>query len=262
MSSFPIYATSPLPYAVLLLVLLVVAWQWLPGGVRYAGILIEILLVMVMTPLGADALARTLEARIPPVQACPAPQPHTVVVLGGGFQHAPRSPDDFGALHLTTLQRLFAAVALWERIPGARLVIAGGAGSRIRESQVMANLALQLGVPATSIEVEDRSRNTWQNAENVAALSPRVPERIWLVSSAMHLPRALGAFRAWGFEPCAWPSDRQYGNVHIYPGAFIPQGSGVRTAAIALHELIGGVEYRVRAWRHARQVRATPRQTP
>jgi len=34
-----------------------------------------------------------------------------------------------------------------------------------------------------------------------------VPPRIWLVTSALHMPRALVAFRAAGFEPCSYPSD-------------------------------------------------------
>lgn len=253
MGSFPIYATSPLPWAVLLLVLLLLAWHVLPGGVRWAGVVIEVLLLAMMTPIGANALARSLEARVPPASACTAPQPTTVVVLAAGFTYSPRSPDDFGALGSMSLQRLFAGVALWRRIPDARLVIAGGAGARIREAGLMANLAMQLGVPAGAIAIDDRSHNTWQNARDVAALSPPVPKRIWLVSSSMHLPRAVTAFRAWGLEPCAWPTDRRYANVHVFPAAFLPQGNAVRTAAIALHELIGGVKYAWMARQRARQ---------
>ncbi|MGH8126265.1 MAG: YdcF family protein [Rhodanobacteraceae bacterium] len=258
--SFPVPATSPLPYALVLLVVLVVAWRWLPGGVRYAGVIVEILLVVLMTPLGANTLARMVESRAPPASACKAPMPDTVVVLGAGFAYPPASPDDFGALHLAGLQRVFAGVALWRRIPGARLVIAGGGGSgRIREAVPMANLAMQLGVPAASVEIEDRSRNTWQNARNVAALTPPVPKRIWLVTSAMHLPRALGAFRAWGFEPCAWPSNLPEARLKIWPWAFVPQGSAVSTASVALHELIGEAEYAWLEWRHARHATAEAR---
>src|SRR5579875_2937898 len=233
--SFPIYATSPLPCALVLLVLLAVFWARLPGGVRWAAIVIEVLLVAVMTPLGADTLARMLEARVPPARTCAAPVPTTIVVLAG--------------------------VALWRRIPDARLVIVGGGGWRIREAVPMADLATRMGVPESSIEIEDRSRNTWENAQDVAALSPRVPRRIWLVSSGMHLPRALAAFRAWGFAPCAWPSDLPSARLQLWPGAFIPQGQSVQRAGVALHELIGGVEYAVRAWWHARRQRAQASQT-
>ena len=257
--SFPVGATSPLPYAVVLAVLIAAGWHWLPAGIRYAGIAIEVLLVASMTPLGATALARAVAMRAPPARTCPAPRPDTVVVLGAGFEYAARSPDDNGALHEAGLQRLFTAVALWKKLPDARLVVAGGAGWNIREAVPMANLAVQLGVPSKAIEIEDRSRNTWQNARNVAALSPPVPRRIWLVTSAVHMARAVDAFRAWGFEPCAWPSDLPEIRVHVWPEAFIPQGSGAGKASIALHELLGGVEYKFLAWRHARRA---PAHTP
>jgi len=254
--SFPIWATSPLLYAVVLSVLVAAGWHRLPTGVRCAGIAIEVLLVASMTPLGATALARAVAMRAPAARICPAPRPGTVVVLGAGFEHAANSPYDYGALHEAGLQRLFTAVALWKKLPDVRLVIAGGAGWTIHEAVPMANLAVQLGVPSKAIEIEDRSRNTWQNARNVAALSPPVPRRIWLVTSAVHMPRAVDAFRAWGFEPCAWPSDLPEIRVHVWPGAFIPQGSGAGTTTITLHELFGGVEYKFLAWRHARRAQA------
>jgi hypothetical protein len=73
------------------------------------------------------------------------------------------------------------------------------------------------------------------------------------------MPRAVDAFRAWGFEPCAWPSDLPEIRIHLWSGVFIPQGSGAVTTSIALHELLGGVEYRFLAWRHAR---SAPAHTP
>ncbi len=257
--SFPIYATSPLTWALLLLVLLALGWRRLPIAWRWAGIAIEVLLVALMTPLGAAGLVHLAAARVPPVQTCPAPMPDTIVVLGGGFDYPPRTSDDYGSLSTTALQRVFAGVALWQQIPDARLVIAGGGGGRIREAVPMANLAMRMGVPAASVEIEDRSRNTWQNARNVAALSPPLPRRIWLVSSPMHLPRALEAFRAWGFEPCAWPSGVVKDSPDLGLGAWLPQGGAIRETAIAFHELIGGMEYQFLAWRQARRASA---QTP
>lgn len=256
----PVYATSPLPYAVALLILLVLCWHGLPRGVRYSGLAIEVLLVLLMTPLVASALVRVIEARVPPVDACGAPQPTTIVVLSAGVARPPDAPDDYAALRLMSLRRLFAGVDLWRKIPGARLVISGGGRWRIPEAVPMANLAERMGVPAAAIEIEDRSRSTWENARYVAALSPPVPKRIWLVSSDVHLPRALGAFRAWGFEPCAWPSGLRNSRLRFGPGIFVPQGWSVTTATLALHELLGEAEYAVLKWRHSRRTHAP--QTP
>src|SRR5690348_461313 len=249
---FPVWGTSPLLYAVVLLLLLAVGWWWLPGAVRYPAVALEVLLLFLTTPLGAYALSRLLIAQLPPPNACSAPGPTTVVVISAGIEHSPNGPNDYAALNLLSLQRLFTGVALWRQIPNGKLVISGGGYRRVPDAVPMANLAEELGVPAASVQVEARSRTTWDNARFIAALVPPVPKRIWLVTTVLHMPRALRAFRAWGFEPCAWPSGLQEMRLHFGVQSFVPQGRSVKTSTLALHELIGQVEYAWLEWRHRR----------
>lgn len=240
---------SPLTWSVALALLLALLWRWLPRALCLLGLAVETALVIAMTPLGANGLVRIIESRAPPAQSCQAPAPDTIVVLTAGYSRRPRSAQDFSAADVNSLHRLFAAVALWRRTPGARLVISGGGSYGIAESTVLASLAEQLGVPVTAIRTEIHSRSTWQNARDVAELSPPVPKRIWLVTSALHLPRALLAFRDAGFQPCAWPSDSLYippnGSVLYY----VPQSSALVKMEAALHELVGGWDYRWRVRR-------------
>jgi uncharacterized SAM-binding protein YcdF (DUF218 family) len=68
------------------------------------------------------------------------------------------------------------------------------------------------------------------------------------VTSALHLTRALIAFRAAGFEPCPLASD----SVYMAPGGFgyyLPHTSALRKAEWAIHEIVGDAAYRVRAAR-------------
>lgn len=258
--TFPVWGTSPLLYAVVLLVLLAAFWWWLPGVVRYPAVVLEVLLLCLTTPLGAYALSRLLLVQLPPPDACAAPRPTTVVVISAGIEHSPNGPRDYAALNLSSLQRLFTGVALFRGIPDGKLVISGGGYGRIPDAVPMANLAEELGVPADRMEVEGRSRTTWENARLVAALSPPTPRRIWLVTTALHMPRALRAFRAWGFEPCAWPSGLQDMRLHFGPQSFVPQARSVRTSTLALHELVGQVEYAWLEWRLRRS--GAHRQSP
>lgn len=250
--STPLFATSPLAWAVVLLVALALGWRRLPRWLRRTGVVIEVLLFALTTPLGANALTRLVESRLPPAPACAAPVPNTVVVLGGGFARAPSSPSDFAALQPWSLHRVFTAVDLWRVLPGARFVISGGARGPIPEAVPMAALAQRLGVPAADIVLEGRSRNTWENARDTAALSPAIPRRIWLVTSDLHMPRALGAFRAWGFSVCAWPSERQDARPRFSVALLVPSGRAASEATRALHELLGGIDYAWLEWRHAR----------
>lgn len=240
------FVLSPLSWAIVLLLLLVVLWRRLPRTLRYAGIVIEVLIVLSMTPLGANLLVRAVESRAPAARSCRPPIPATIVLLSGGFDRPPESVDDFSAADAESLHRLFAAVDLWRRSPGSTLVIAGGGEGNISQAAMLARLAGRLGIPPGSIRIEPDSQTTWQNARNVAVMSPPVPRHIWLVSSALHLPRAMGAFRAFGFDPCAWSS----GSLYLPPGGlgyFAPQSSSLGKAEFALHEIVGGWLYALKA---------------
>lgn len=251
------FAFSPLTYALLLAVLLALWWRRLPHGIRVTGIALEVVLLVAMAPLGANLLVRSVESQTPSPQSCPAPAPDTVVVLSGGTHRPPRSRDDFAALDASSLHRLFAGINLWRITPGAHLVIAGG-GSRVPESVLMAGLAERMGVPHDAIQTEQHSHTTWENALYTSRLSPAVPKRIWLVTSSLHMPRALGAFRAFGFQPCAWPSESLYQGFSRSLGYFMPQSSSLDKADQAIHELIGGMVYRALEWKHRRESNEPP----
>lgn len=248
----PDYALSPLTYALLLILFLVLTWRRLPCALRVIGIVVEIALLLLVAPAGANLLVLGVESQVPPPQACAVPTPSTVVVLSSGTLRWPRSPDDFAALTPTSLYRLFAGIALWQRTPDSRLVIAGG-GRGVPESVLLANLAVRMGVPRSAMTIDDKSHTTWENALYVSKLSPALPKRIWLVSSALHLPRALGAFRAWGFEPCAWSSESLYQSPRLSLGYFMPQSSSLDKADKAIHELVGEVVYAALEWKRHRE---------
>lgn len=254
----PDYALSPLTYVLLLALALVWSWRRLPRTLRIAGVVVAIALLVPMAPVGANVLVRVVESQAPSATACPLPSPNTIVLLDGGTDRRPLSPDDFAALSEPSLHRLFAAVVLWRRTPGAHLVISGG-GPGVPDSVLLRGLAERMGVPAEAIEIEDKSRTTWENAMYTSRLSPSVPKRVWLVTSALHMPRALGAFRAWGFTLCAYPSGSLYTPFSASIGYFMPQSSSLAKTEAAIHELIGGAVYRMLEWKHRKN---TPSMRP
>jgi uncharacterized SAM-binding protein YcdF (DUF218 family) len=235
---------SPLGLGILLALGLIGFWRRLPRWSRVIGTLLEVILIVACCPIGANALVWLIESRVPRDETCAGPAPDTIVVLSGGLERAPLTPEDFAALDADSVQRTLAGVMLWKRTPSATFVLAGGGPFSISESEVLAHLAEQLGVPAGAIRREGRSQTTWENADQLRQLQPPLHRRIWLVSSALHLPRARMAFRAAGFDTCLFVSDRDY----LSPqgmGYFLPQSSAVRKSETAIHELIGQVIY---AW--------------
>jgi uncharacterized SAM-binding protein YcdF (DUF218 family) len=179
---------------------------------------------------------------VPIQQSCAETAPDTIVVLSGGLERAPLDANDFAALDADSVVRVLAGVALWKRTPTATFVLAGGGPFPIRESQVLANMAEQLGVPAGQIRREEHSQTTWTNAEQLARMQPALPRKIWLVSSAMHLPRAQIAFRAAGFDACLYVSDHDY-KAPEGLGYYLPQSSALLKSETAIHEMVGALLY-------------------
>jgi uncharacterized SAM-binding protein YcdF (DUF218 family) len=240
---------SPL---VLGLLLALVLWRLRGRGPRwlrrFSWLLIGLCLAL-STPLGANALLALAESRAPVAAACALPAPTTVVLLAGGVRRRESAdPADVGALNEASVQRTLEAVALTLRQPGAQLVISGGFDKGVvAESTRMAELALRLGLPREAIRTETSSLTTWENAQQVRALQPALPTRIWLVTSAVHMPRALIAFEAAGFTPCSAPADRR-SSLFENAADLVPRGGAVAKSEAVLHELVGEIVYR---W-HAR----------
>ena len=241
----PSFLLSPLPWALLLAGVLWLLWRRLGRGGRALGLGLIAIALALCAPLGANALVWLVESRTPAGLRCPAASPAPIVVLSGGYARAPRAVEDYAALNPASWRRLRTGVELWRQSPGATLVVAGGGPFAIRESDMLRRLARDWGVPADRVRAETGSTTTWETA---FALRGRLPPRVRLVSSALHLPRALVAFRAAGFQPCAQPGESAY----VGPGGigyFMPQASSTAKTERAMHELVGLVAYRVRASR-------------
>lgn len=103
--------------------------------------------------------------------------------------------------------RLNEALSRYQAQP-MPIVVSGaqGADEPATEASIMRSWLMARGVPDTMILVEDKARNTQQNLENALALLPEDVERILIVTSDYHLPRALAIARDLGVEPMGSPS--------------------------------------------------------
>lgn len=202
--------------------------------------------VFAMTPLCANLLVGWLESPSAQPAFCRNEPPQIAVVLGGGVGQTPRDGEDFSVLSAASKRRTEAAVQWWMMQPGRQLILAGGPPQpgALPESRLMSAYARRLGVtPAAMIE-EPESRNTWQNAQNLAALAPSPPARLVLVTSALHMPRARYSMNQAGFQVCTLATDSRLVPVRL-PGYLLPQTGAMAKTEAALHELAGLLYYRV-----------------
>lgn len=91
-------------------------------------------------------------------------------------------------------------ITILYKIPDSKLVVTGkGVAKERTEASVMKELAQSLGVPEERIITEEESRNTREHSMN---LFPIVGDHPFiLVTSALHMPRAMHAFRKYGLNP-------------------------------------------------------------
>lgn len=234
---------SPLRGGLLLALSLWLLWRWLPRWLRAIGISGLAIAGVLATPLGANALVAAVESRVSSSADCSGATPSTIVLLGGGVLVSTGDPLDYRVLSPTSIQRVFAAARLARLQPDATILITGESFRGVPESTLMARLLIEMGVAPERIREEPTARTTWQNAQLTAALQPPIDRHIWLVTSALHLPRALYAFEQAGFDVCTWPADSRYAG-WIGWGYMLPASSAIVKSEAALHELLGEFAYR------------------
>lgn len=168
-----------------------------------------VLAVSAWTSLGA-AMLNPLEERFQRPETLPD-RIDGIVVLGGGFE---------GAINLARGgyemnsggDRFIETAVLARRFPDAKILISGGTGTLILEGEGDADTAVRflgaLGIPRERLIIENRSRNTAENAEFSKQMADPQPGETWLlVTSAFHMPRSVGLFRKVGFPVIPWPTD-------------------------------------------------------
>jgi uncharacterized SAM-binding protein YcdF (DUF218 family) len=199
------------------------------------------------SPIG-NALILPLENRFPPWDSSHGP-PSGIVVLGGAFENAVSGARNDIALN-DAAERMTTAVALALRYPAAKLLFSGGSGQLTldgpSESELAARLFQGLGISPDRLLLEDRSRDTIENAEFSKALAHPGPGERWLlVTSAHHMPRAVGAFRRAGFPVEPYPVDwRTRGTVDLMR-PFAAAADGLKRTDTAMREWVGLAVYRL-----------------
>lgn len=242
--------TNPLTLSVVVLLVgtvLLFTRFWRVGR-RLLAVLAAVLATVSVLPLDAWLLA-PLEERFRPPSQMPA-RVDGIVVLGGVFSpalSAARGQPSAGG----TIERVTAMVDLARRFPEARLVFTGGTGAILdparKEAPVAKAFLESIGFDTGRVMFEDDARNTHENATLSRRLVNPAPGETWLlVTSALHMPRAIGVFRAAGWPVVAYPVD--YGTTGGEGAPAFSPGRGLGALARALHEWQGLVYYRLRGW--------------
>lgn len=178
-------------------------------GRRLLTLTVLCYVIFAVFPLGQWALS-VLEGRFPAQTRHDAPVAG-IIVLGGALQTA--LTDDYDQVQLNGgAERMTEFVRLARVHPEAKLLFSGGSGLVFKqastEAAVAKRLFAELGLDPARVRFEDSSRNTAESAQMAfEKFRPGADERWVLITSARHMPRAVGLFRHAGWQVVAHPVD-------------------------------------------------------
>jgi uncharacterized SAM-binding protein YcdF (DUF218 family) len=242
------YLFDPLAWVLYALIAAVVAGQVYNNTELQKGIVIAsavALFAMMIIPFD-QFLARPLENQYPR-PALPAHVDGIVVLDGGMNPHIYFSRGVVG--ENPSVLRMLAGAELARRFPHAKFVFSGNTGRTPRdkeeEHQTAQALFAAMGLPPERTIYEVTSRDTGENLASSRKLANAKDGETWvLVTSAVHMPRAMAIAHRIGWKMVPWPSDYistpRGGGIRIeYPS------EGLMDMDKAIHEWVGAIAYRL-----------------
>lgn len=188
-------------------ILLWTRWRRVGRGLLLCCAIFAALISVV--PVGSWMIA-PLEDRFPQQDTLP-PDVVGIISLGGAVNQFMTEARGQPALS-DGAERLTEFVKLARLYPDKKLVYSGGSGQLLRqdvkETLVARRFLEDMGIDTSRVRFEDSSRNTHENAVNsFKAIAPKPGEKWVLITSAMHMPRAVGCFRQAGWIIVPYPVD-------------------------------------------------------
>lgn len=240
---------SPLSLALTLwLLALGLVWRGRGRHGLGAGLLGVLGLWVAATPWVAHALTHHLERQFPALPVEQAARADAIVVLGGALAGA--SPPARPTFDMSSAaDRVWHAAALFRAGKAPWVLVSGGNQPGISRMQVEAeairSMLLTLGVPDSAIRLEGVSRNTAENARETLRLIQAVgAKQVLLVTSALHMPRALRNFQAVARDsgitvlPVSTDVEGLPDSQHPW-GRWVPDANALALSTRALKEYLG-----------------------
>ena len=195
-------------------------------------------------------LGGALERSYPYQSAMQMPEADAIVVLGGNTANGRANwflPYDRDK----AVVRVDTATDLYRAGRAPKVVLSGGAlEGDVSEARGMAHQMRQNGVPEQALILENSSRTTYENAAlTEETLKQHEIRKILLVTSALHMPRAMAAFSKQGVEAIAAPAPPQIvlpadGSVEPW----IPNERAFDASRSIIKEYAGLFVYWLRGW--------------
>lgn len=193
----------------------------------------------------ADTMLRGLESdfKIPENL-----QGDVIILLGGGAYDGAIDLSGTGSPSEGMMMRTVTAVRVQKRL-NIPIIVSGGKVYKHKkaEAPIVKRFLIDMGVPANKVIIEDKSRDTIENARYTAEICRKLGyKNPLLVTSASHMKRSILIFKKVGIDVTPLPvnfktwKDKKYGW-----SDYLPDAHDIRRTSIAMHEYIGLLFYKI-----------------
>lgn len=200
-----------------------------------------LLLAMFSLQPFADALTRPLLRQYSLPSADTLNTLEAITVLGGGSQAG--IPSD------ATYKRIMAGIELFQQSKAEFMVVQGATEveGEPTDGEIMQKITIEAGTPRDKIILDSISRNTAEHPIQLQKLLPQDIKRIGIVTSAIHMPRAMETFQRYMVDKqfVALPVETADKRIHYRLVDAVPSVGALSNSSVAFHEWIGLLWYRV-----------------
>jgi uncharacterized SAM-binding protein YcdF (DUF218 family) len=234
----------PLPWMLLLLAVLIFWRRWWARKLLLTTFCL--IIALHSGPVGY-LLRYPLESHYPPLLEPAKVEPYDAIVVLTGSMIPASGLIPFVTIDEYMFRRLDEAWRLY-RIRPKPIIVSGGHVNPFtpakNENQIARDYLILWGVPKNDVLAEDKSRDTFESAVEVEKiLHQKSWKRYLLVTSAVHMPRSMLAFKSKAPEPIPAPGDFSLVAFEPDPFRFFPNEGAAREIFMTLHEYIGIANY-------------------
>ena len=220
--------------------------RWYKSGRLLQRLLVIVSILIATVPFSSWGLW-ILENRFP--QMMVLPNRVDGIIVAGGIISPELSRDRGQPVIGGAVERLTAMVKLAKLYPNAKVIFTGGSGDplkpNLKEAHYIPPFIADMGLKLNRIIYEDKARNTAENAELALEIAePKVGDTWLLVTSAFHMPRAMGTFRKAGWNIQAYPVDYSTSKDFQWKFFFNFSGGLMQISHFA-HEVVGLIVYKI-----------------
>ena len=171
-----------------------------------------------------------------------------LILLGGGIIDKVPDFSGYGIPTDRMIGRIVTAVRLQKNL-NIPIIVSSGKASKNRNSAALIakRFLIDLGVQEDQIVIEEKSRDTYENAKYIREICSRNDyKNPILITSASHMKRSLLSFKKVGIDVMPYPANFQSKSINEYGWhSYLPRSSSLGKTSLAFHEYLGLFFYKL-----------------